>query len=551
MGLGEPQISRELRILYSLALLLLPFCLLAYRLLLPRLLPAARRLAIVMLAAQILVIFLCLFLQPATAYEARLWDINREFNLPSIMAAMQFATVAGVALLTACHAPAGPAPPRWHSALVCLVFALVALDEFFTWKSFTTESGWMQSTLPQGVAIVASTVIVAARSPRRAWRWHLVMLIGLAMIALGALVVDQLPGGSGTFGYMEEALEVAGGWLALAAALGHLTACAPAPMRRVTLALYLTPAISIALLLGYHLMPRFEMWLLAKPIAVEYESGLSLRGYRFDIEGESASIRLYSAANAWRWNNISKRDLGYSIHLIDQASGESIAQVDRHFSSQIEFLLFGEAYLPIYRDAAELNLPQPPPKNRALWLALTLWQAQGDAYKPKTILQSDRPPLTETQLALEELTLPGETKPPPAAQLAVFDEHLILDAAVWTKVAAPGSALAIRFDWRAEADEAEDYAQFLHLGHSESGEWLVFDQAPLGPRLPTRLWYKGMTDSETWRVPLPADLAPGDYALFTGLYRLRDGERAPAMDVDGAPYPDARAPLGRLTVESA
>ena len=91
--------------------------------------------------------------------------------------------------------------------------------------------------------------------------------------------------------------------------------------------------------------------------------------------------------------------------------------------------------------------------------------------------------------------------------------------------------------------------QFLHLGHEDSGEWFVYDQAPLGQRLPTRLWYTGLADSETWRVPLPADLAAGRYAVFTGLYRSSDLERVPARDAEGTPWLDNRVVLGSLIIE--
>ena len=547
----EWQVSREVRILYSLALFFLPLCLISYRLLLPRLQPTARRLAGAMLAAQIAVILAAFFVQPASTFEARLWDINREFNIPSLAASMQFALVAGVALLTAFCAVGQSRLTRLYLVLVCLVFSLVALDEFFTWKSYTTESGWIQSTIPQGLVMVAATLLAAARSPRASWKWHLIMLLGLAMIALGAIVVDKLPGGSGTFGYMEESLEVAGAWLALVAALGHFSDGAPAPGRRLKLALYALPALSIILLLGYYLIPRFEMRLLAQPVAVDFETKLRLRGYRFDMADQTATARLYSSANAWRWNNIGSMELGYSLHLIDQASGQSIAGVDRHFETQLEFLLFGEAYQPIYRDIAAIKLPQSMPVNRAIALALTLWRQTGDEFTPKRVLASDRPLLNDRQVILEELVLRAEPSSPPASHLAIFDGQIILDAARLPERATAGRALTITFDWRAEADASESYVQFLHLGHSESGEWQVYDQQPLGARLPTRLWYKGLADSETWRVPLPADLAAGEYKLFTGLYRLSDQERLPANDGDGAPYIDARVPLGALVMESA
>jgi len=42
-----------------------------------------------------------------------------------------------------------------------------------------------------------------------------------------------------------------------------------------------------------------------------------------------------------------------------------------------------------------------------------------------------------------------------------------------------------------------------------------------------------LTDSETWQVSLPADLAPGLYQVFTGLYRLDDHVRLSATAFNG------------------
>ena len=115
--------------------------------------------------------------------------------------------------------------------------------------------------------------------------------------------------------------------------------------------------------------------------------------------------------------------------------------------------------------------------------------------------------------------------------------------------AQPGNPLPIAFAWRADERGTDDYTQFLHFMHEGSGEWLVYDQQPLGPRLPTRLWYAGLSDSETWLVPLPADLAPGAYEAYTGLYRSSDKERVPARDANGNLFQDARVPIGVLIVD--
>ena len=82
----------------------------------------------------------------------------------------------------------------------------------------------------------------------------------------------------------------------------------------------------------------------------------------------------------------------------------------------------------------------------------------------------------------------------------------------------------------------------------ETSAWWVYDQQPLGPRFPTGLWYSGLADTEVWQVPLPDDLAPGKYTVFTGLYRRSDLKRVPAYDAEGTPWLDARVPLGIISI---
>ena len=198
----------------------------------------------------------------------------------------------------------------------------------------------------------------------------------------------------------------------------------------------------------------------------------------------------------------------------------------------------------------ELEIPPQTPVNRAFWIVLTLWREQDGEYVRQKILASDQHLLDDTQVVLDELVLPpAVSTATPTDPTALFDNGFALDAAELPPSVRPGETLNIRFDWRSDVDEREDYVQFLHLGHEEGGDWWVYDQLPLGPRLPTRLWYNGLADSETWQVALPADLTPGRYAVFTGLYRQSDLERIPASDIDGKPFLDARVPLGSLMIE--
>ena len=80
-----------------------------------------------------------------------------------------------------------------------------------------------------------------------------------------------------------------------------------------------------------------------------------------------------------------------------------------------------------------------------------------------------------------------------------------------------------------------------------SGAWRVHEQHPLGARQPTRLRYTGLADTETWQIPIAADLAPGRYTVYTGLYRASDHLRLPVKDAEGTPFADARVPQDVLS----
>ena len=293
------------------------------------------------------------------------------------------------------------------------------------------------------------------------------------------------------------------------------------------------------------------MQLLAQSTAVQFDKRLQLKGYRIDNGGRgSVTLRFYATASAWDWNHVGRREVGYSVHLVDQASGESVASRNEFVRPQFEILIFGREYEPIYREFVEIEIPPQTPANRALWAVLTLWRDKNDEYEKLNVLSSDLKLLSETQVVLGELVLPADSPAPSTVARAQFANGITLGAVELPERARPGENLIIPFSWQSDEDGRDDLVQYLHLLHEESGEWFVYDQQPLGPRLPTRLWYRDLADSETWQVPLPADLEPGKYRVFTGLYRAGDQQRVPATNMDGTPFVDARIPLGVLTVES-
>lgn len=526
----------------------------SYRWLFPRFTPTCARIAGGFMAAQALTLIFALENPPSASPDWWLWDLNREYNIASALASAQLAVVGGVALMSAGLSRAAPAWRRVYLLAIAVVFLFLAWDEYYLLHEQMIH--WKRYYAALGLAIALSTVAVALRSPRRARIWHVCLLGGLAMSGAGAIFLEGFPLICGDLGFMrlngclefdvwEEGLELLGVWLALAAVLGGISDLAPNAKPRIRLLLYALPALWLLPLFIYANVPQLERLLLATPAAVEFETGLRLHGYQVDSSAEATRIRLYTSAKRGIY-----RGIGYSVQLVDQLSGQLIIRADEQAGPLPGFWLLKPGDAPLYRQSLDLALPSTNWSNRALWITLSIWREQDGQRVGSKVVDSDLEPISETQVILQELVLPFSPLASASAPLARFDNGFALAPVRLPERATPGEALRIEFAWRAEEGGREDIVQFLRLAHHDSGNSWDYEQAPLGPRLPTRLWYSGLADSETWEAPLPADLAPGRYQVSTGLYRLSDLERVGASDANGTPFDDKRVPLGDLLIEA-
>ena len=553
-------VSAQTVVSIILALLYAPVGFIVFWRVMPRLCQPAVRLAALMLIAQLLVTFLSLAIQPASVYDRWLWTFSSwewnesEWNIPATLASVQLALIGGVAFMSAFFNWRHSKLDRLYFVAVGVIFVYLSIDEYFALHENLPDWGSYYALL--GISIAAATMLVAAHSPQTARLWHILLLVGLATSATGAMVFDVVPIGCGNVAglpiegclyssYIEEGLELVGVWLALVAILGLLCHSAPGLPRRAQYALYALPALWLFLLLLQSLAPRLEVALTAERTEVLFESGVRLRGIHVDTDS-SNSVRLRIYASARQADYLG---LGYSLHLVDQTTGESVAGQNEWANRQHGVWLFGPNYAPVFGQRMVVRAGPSTLTNRAYWIVLSLWRKRDAEFVRLQATSSDLPLLDDTQLILGESVLPAPSAPPMSPPLASFDKGFALGAVDMPDRAKAGDSLAIKFAWRAYAASEVDAIQFLHLGHEETGEWFVYDQPPLGARFPTRLWYIGLSDSETWQVPLPDDLALGRYAAFTGLYRADDQERLPVRDAAGTPWPDNRVALGTIVID--
>lgn len=381
----------------------------------PRLSSASRRLAGVMLAAQIVVIVVAIEIQPASEFEEWLWDLDKEWNIPSTFASVQLALVGGAALVTAWLARTRPAWQRLYLVGVGLVFLFLAWDEYFILHERILN--WKRIYAVGGVVTAVATMAVAVRSPRHTWIWHLYLLVGLAISAAGAIFFELLSPACGHLGFLrldgclrlsfwEELLEFLGIWLTLVAMLGQFSDAAPMPKPRVRRFLYALPALWILLLFVNSLIPRLELRLLAQPTSVRFGTGVHLHGYRIDGDEEASVLWLYASARQRDYMGFGVR-MGYSVHLVDPISGESAASHSEYVNVEQDVWLFAPGYAPIFRHRMEIDIPPQAARNRPLWVALTVWRKKRSGeYVSQDVHASDHRLLNETQVILGELVIP-------------------------------------------------------------------------------------------------------------------------------------------------
>lgn len=128
--------------------------------------------------------------------------------------------------------------------------------------------------------------------------------------------------------------------------------------------------------------------------------------------------------------------------------------------------------------------------------------------------------------------------------------------AVWDEplTAAPGDTVRLLLEWISLARAEESYTVFVHLIDAENRPLVTLDYTPLGGSTPTHLWIPrwlpGQRMLDPYRLPLPADLAPGTYYIEVGLYEMTGQRRLHMADPLGNLIGD-RLILGPLVVTAA
>lgn len=124
----------------------------------------------------------------------------------------------------------------------------------------------------------------------------------------------------------------------------------------------------------------------------------------------------------------------------------------------------------------------------------------------------------------------GSAAPPQRILDAGFGDAIRLDGVTLPGQAAAGAAVPFTLFWRATAPLTTDNSVFVHLLDAAGNKVAQLDWTPhdtIG-KLPTSSWPADWPVADRRLLPLPPELAPGDYTLIAGLYDWQTGMRLPA-----------------------
>jgi hypothetical protein len=294
---------------------------------------------------------------------------------------------------------------------------------------------------------------------------------------------------------------------------------------------------------SYWLQPALEYRFLATPVYANFaDSQMILNGYRINRESvapsENFTISLY-----WWVQNPPSRQYGYTVNLIHPVTGESVL---RENIKIIDPTTNGWFVGTIHRTLWTLTIPDDVETPISPNVVITLWRERDDSSLVMNPEETDRPLFGEGSPIIAQLPIvSAQSERGTDAQYEFANGAQLVNYAVDSEDRAN---ITMTFQWSTTQAIPTELSQMLHLVHENGEDRLVFDQPPFQGLFPTTAWVRGMNETVTWQIALPADAKSGTYTIYTGLYDA-NGVRVDVTDSNGTPIADNAIPLGEIILE--
>ena len=438
------------------------------------------------------------------------WNHDAEGNIPVAFATFQVLLGSFCALLLAIHSTTKPRWLRGYWALLSLGLYVLAVDEF----------GYLHDRFPiieefyliGGVCVALLSVPVWRNLKEQNRHYMLLLVTGLGISVAGAEILDKKGWLCADFLQvfsldcmrlhpLEETFEKLGAFFVVMAVLGWVGKTVSLERwqraRRSLIISFSLPTLGLLTVLTIVNIRSgvFESnFVISETFfhQTDFANGYRLDATVFPNTGMHGSGQHMLVTIFGKMHREIEQDFGYAIHFVDQVS-EEVYTAHEHWSRYT-----AEQWREKRRlgDRQKIWVPEHVPAGRALWLVFSLWEQNEDGdFTTIPISSSDQFLLSDTQIVLRDFVLRDYTlaESVETGRDFQFGDGFMLRVTDVPQSAIAGETLVIPFTWQADSEGREDWVQFLHFVHEETGALWNHDQQPLGARLPTRLWYEGLT----------------------------------------------------------
>jgi hypothetical protein len=244
--------------------------------------------------------------------------------------------------------------------------------------------------------------------------------------------------------------------------------------------------------------------------------------------GSPVELALY-----WQAASPVEKDYLSAIHLLGREF-ESSGSVNRY---PVKGMLPTSLWQPgqIWRDVYHIPVNDGAIAPAQLRISVSLYDSDVERPLPATWANGASADflLVGEPIRLATKTDDG-TPPPQFTNLDIpFEENIRLVGYRLADTAVPGQTLPITLYWQAAGTPTQDYTVFVQLLDANS-TWLAGgDAPPVNNFYPTSMWRVGDFIDDLHTLVLPADLSPGTYKIYLGLYDPITGVRLHRLDITG------------------
>ena len=264
-----------------------------------------------------------------------------------------------------------------------------------------------------------------------------------------------------------------------------------------------------------------------QPGQTSFKNDVLLTGYHVEpvIIKPAETVTLFLN---WQAQQPIDGDYYLFIHLFDVAQGQRWEQVNAPLTG----VLFNAHRWPVgltVPDIHHFTLPTNAPDG-AYRFEVGLYSASSQQRLPVTAGPVDLP---ADKLILGKFYVWRQPPSPPQYPLADVqfgDSIALIGLDLPASTLHPGQTLSYNLYWQALATIPQSYTVFTHLVDAVGNLKAQQDNVPQQGHYPTLWWDPGETIIDSYNLPLPPDLAPGQYTLRVGLYEPQTGRRLPLQN---------------------